>query len=1049
VVKNRFAFALPVALFGVALLAGVGCGSSTGTTDAGGGSGGKGGNTAGTTGGGTGGSAAGTGGSAAGAGGGTGGSVAGTGGSAAGTSGGAGGSVAGTSGGTGGSVAGAGGSAAGTSGGGTAGSAAGHGGTAGNAAGHGGSAAGAGGGGGNAGTGGGAGHVTTDAGSDAHKDAEADAHKDAESDAHDAAPVCTSACTLGARRCASGGSETCVLGANGCTEWGSASICSGVQTCASSTGLCACPAGPSGCTAAGTFCSGPDLVSCLQDAQGCFSETTPATCPTDTSCKGSLPTAACTCDNDAMCNGANSFCMDPSTVATCGFDSNTPACNIIKSTTTCGGSSFCSGGACVCPALGTTAGTGCATLNATSCSGTDILTCVTEAASGCSLWQASTHCSTTGLTCGTKASATSACQCPENTGTDVYVDPTPGTGGSDTASGVFPTGIQTPPTCRYASLTKGLSKVGAPGRVIAISATLPATQLEGETFPMNIPAGVTVMTADAVFNPADYLIAFNTNGPTTAITLASGSSLQGFTVQSQNGTVGAALVSCSGGSVVLDSLQLDGGGQASDGVDVLGSCSPSLNKVGIGNLTGVALRVSSTAATTVTGGLFNDNTMGVQQTSGLVSLTGLTIQGSGQYGILLPASSSGMPSVSLAGETVVSGNGTLGTFAGISVGKGSLTASNTTVDNNGGIGIQLTSAGSTHQLTTVEASNNGSQTSSVGVGLTAGTLTASGLTASHNTSSGISVSGGSATLTGSSVSSNGVDGLVVSGGTVTVSGGSFDSNATDGILGTAGVLNVQDGTELATNTEHGLELTGAITVVAGANIHNNSNNGILVNDASGVTVNIGPTSTTVNGNGNDGIQVGGSPATGGGANSLTVDTVAIGSNGRFGVYLQGNNASIAATLKGSTVTTNGGVGIMVEQSGVHTTTAAIQNNDVNGNNTGSGHSVGGILFNTSSTLSSFIGNKVHSNVGDELGFAAPPNGGLRWVINPPSAACDSTANSLYCYGNGNVGLHILNGGGVTVDGQHVHWTNNPPTSGIDYSGTVTVTNPCTSVTVCP
>jgi hypothetical protein len=111
--------------------------------------------------------------------------------------------------------------------------------------------------------------------------------------------------------------------------------------------------------------------------------------------------------------------------------------------------------------------------------------------------------------------------------------------------------------------------------------------------------------------------------------------------------------------------------------------------------------------------------------------------------------------------------------------------------------------------------------------------------------------------------------------------------------------------------------------------------------------------------------------------------------------------------------------------------------------------VGGILFNTSSTLTSFIGNKVHSNKGDELGFNDVPNGGgTQWVINPPSATCDATANSLYCYGSGNVGLHILSSG-VTVNGQHVHWTNTPPTSGIDFSGGVNGSNPCTAIATCP
>jgi hypothetical protein len=127
----------------------------------------------------------------------------------------------------------------------------------------------------------------------------------------------------------------------------------------------------------------------------------------------------------------------------------------------------------------------------------------------------------------------------------------------------------------------------------------------------------------------------------------------------------------------------------------------------------------------------------------------------------------------------------------------------------------------------------------------------------------------------------------------------------------------------------------------------------------------------------------------------------------------------------------------------------IGGNGISGNNTGNGHVVGGVLFNTSSTLTSFIGNKVHSNTGDELGFGDVPNGGsTQWVINPPSATCDATANSLYCYGSGNVGLHVLSGT-ASVNAQHVHWTDTPPTSGIDFSGAATVTNPCTAIATCP
>jgi hypothetical protein len=1063
VVKTRlsFAFALPVALFGIALVVGVGCGDSTPSTSDGGGgkaggSGGKGGSAAGTSGGGTQGNTAGTGG------GGTQGNTAGTNGggtSGGGTSGGGtGGSAAGTSGGgRGGSTAGTGGSAAGAGGGGRGGNTAGAGG---GAAGAGGGAAGAGGGGrgGNtAGAGGGAagagggGRGGNTAGTGGRN---ADAGSDAATDARDAGPTCNNVCTAGNHRCAGGGSETCVVGSNGCTQWGTATICAGVTTCAAGSGLCACPAAPTGCTAAGTFCSGTtNVITCNRDAQGCFSVSAPVACPIDTTCKGALPNAACTCDNDPSCSGANSFCMNTSTKATCGLDSNTPACDVVKSTTTCGGSSFCSGGACVCPAIGTTAGTGCGTLAATSCSGTDILTCVTETTSGCSIWQASTHCGTTGFTCGVKGGGTPACQCPANAGTDVYVDPV---AGSDVVAGVgavFPTGIQTPAACRYASLTNGLTKVPTPGRVIAISAVPPVT-FAGETFPLTIPASVSVLTADAVFTPANYVIDFNAG--TTAVMMSNGTALRGFTVL--NGTaVSQALVSCTAGSATLDTVVLNGATKAVDGLDVLGTCAATLDAVQIDSVSGVALNVSSSAASSITGGTLSAALIGLQQTAGSVTATGLHADGNGQYGILLPASSAGTPTLSLGGTSTASGNGSLGNFAGISIGKGSLTASNTSVDGNGGIGIQLTSAGS-HQLTTVEANGNGAVTTlSFGVGMTAGTLTASALTASSNTDSGISVSAGNATFTGATVMSNTGRGLIMSGGTVTISGGTFNSNGISkgmaGVLGSAGTLTIGGGTVLASNGAHGVHVTGAVTVVAGANIHNNTGNGVLVNDTAGVTVNIGSaaTVTSINANGINGILVNGSPATGGGANSLTIDTVGIGTNGKFGIYLQGT-ASVAATIKGSTVTANGDVGIMVEQqAGANTTTEAIQNNDVNGNNTSASttHTVGGILFNTSSTLSSFIGNKVHSNVGDELGFNAVPNVGLRWVINPPSAACDATANSLYCYGTGNVGLRILTPGTETVDGQHVHWTNNPPTSGIDFSGAVTVTNPCTVVTTCP
>jgi hypothetical protein len=1041
VLETRFGLVAARSIALLALAAGVGCGSSP----SGGGTGGSAGS-AGNTGN--------TGSSGKGGGPGAGGS------SVAGSSGTGGGSEAGTSGtGTGGSgVAGAGGTGtggtgvAGAGGAGTGGSTdagvdgtgidgssvAGSSGT--------GTGASAGGQSGQGGQGGQGGNPSRDGGSDA---ATTDAHKDAQVDATDAEtdaapPACTNACTLGARRCASGGSQGCLLGANGCTAWGTTASCVGVTSCSSSTGLCVCPPAPAGCTASGTLCdSSGNLVTCTLDAQGCLSASAPFSCPSDESCKGPLPNAACSCDNNPSCIGQSAFCLNASTIAACGSDSNTPACRVVASTTSCHGSSLCANGACVCPAVGTAAGTGCATLNAKACAGTDILTCATEASSGCKIWQASTHCGANGFTCGSKASTGPACQCPENAGTDVYVDPS---AGSDVLGGVFPTGIPSPATCRYATLTNGLTKVGAPGRVIAISANLPAT-FGGETFPLNVPAGVNVMTADATLNASDYLIAFS-GGP-AAVVLNNGTALRGFSINGSGAA--AALISCSAGTTVLDTLSLNGNNTVTDGVDLSGTCAATLtNVVTISQLAGVGLNVSSSAATNLTGTTtISATSIGVQLTNGSLTASGLNSDGNRQYGIILPSTAAGTPLLNL-NQSTASGNGTGGVFAGISIGKGSLTASNTQVDGNGGIGIELNTS-ATHQLTSVMSLGNGAASgASFGVALTAGTVVATGLTASSNTDSGVSVSGGTATLTGSTLDENTGRGLIVTGAgsVVTVSGGELSGNGQSGILASNGTLNVGGGTVLASNDMSGINLTGATAVITSVNVHDNLLHGVVVNSANSAPVNLGP-GATVNHNGGDGLLVDTSPLTTGGANSLTVDTVTVSNNAKFGIYLAGDDGDVAATIKGSTITGNADVGLMVEEGATATTSEAIQNNDVNGNNSGNGHQVGGVLFNTASTLTSFIGNKVHSNTGDELGFNAAPNGGgTQWVINPPSAACDTTSNSLYCYGNGNVGLHIL-GGGATVNAQHVRWTNNPPTSGIDYSGAVSVTNPCAVVTTCP
>jgi len=152
---------------------------------------------------------------------------------------------------------------------------------------------------------------------------------------------------------------------------------------------------------------------------------------------------------------------------------------------------------------------------------------------------------------------------------------------------------------------------------------------------------------------------------------------------------------------------------------------------------------------------------------------------------------------------------------------------------------------------------------------------------------------------------------------------------------------------------------------------------------------------------------------------------------------------------------NHDTGLLIVQGASHTTREAIQSDDVSGNNTAAGHSVGGIFFETASTLTSMVSTKVHSNGGDELGFGArsnPPT--LTWSIAPASGACGASSNTLSCYGVGKNGLVVLGVVPIDVDADGTRWASATPATGVDYSpgtGSVSVASPCTDppTAACP
>ena len=116
----------------------------------------------------------------------------------------------------------------------------------------------------------------------------------------------------------------------------------------------------------------------------------------------------------------------------------------------------------------------------------------------------------------------------------------------------------------------------------------------------------------------------------------------------------------------------------------------------------------------------------------------------------------------------------------------------------------------------------------------------------------------------------------------TVSGGELNNNGQAGAFASAGTLNVGGGAVLAGNDSSGISLTGATAVITSVNVHDNFLHGVVVQSGNSTTVNLGP-GATVNHNGGDGILVDASPLTAGGANSLTVDTVTVSNNAKFGI----------------------------------------------------------------------------------------------------------------------------------------------------------------------
>jgi hypothetical protein len=946
----------------------------------------------------------------------------------------------------------------------------------------------------------------SDAGADAladgSTDAQSDGATDAQSDAGDGG-ICIPGCTLGDKRCGTGGLQTCVS-VNGCAAWGAEMACGANRTCTGTgaTSACTCGTAPAACTAAGTFCSSTSVRSTCEMVNGCLVlSATTKTCGTHQTCTAGLPAGDCVCNTaPAGCTAAGTFCPTATSVGTCSQDSDGCFTKSGNDTTCMNGQVCVTSGAtaaCACPTvIGTTLGTGCQTVGQTVCAGDTVLTCTMNATSGCKSWVLTTDCAgSNGLTCGTRAGG-AACECPAVTDGNYYVDPVAGSDSNTAAP--FPSGAKTPAACRLKSLSKAANiAVNTGNKIIAITANPPGVFTE--TAPLSISAGVTLTTDDAAPTPANYHLQYGGSSG-VAVSLANNSAISGFTID--NGNTAANLgnpsvaLGCTVGTVTVKSVTLNGTSanalnMFATGLQIgsapLNTCTGTFDKVTAdGFATGIRVSTSAgTAPILTTTNVLNSTTgaIGVLVEAGTVNSTDLLVQphtagvASGYGVVVRPAS--GVTAANFLGS-----NSSIQMTANDGV----------WLDDTGMLGPQatLTSAlisaptGGTASGVHVEGGTLNIQGSTqilsadlYGMNISGGTVIGTGLIISASTDDSIHVTGGLVTLHKSTIKLSHNRNVFMNNGALLIDDGSAITDATNAgieyvpgandsltVGGTAGDL-----VTIATNGGHGISVTGAgnataTLLVQRATIQNNSLSGInvaLTGNANGITF----LNSTISGNHQHGVVVTGAPATT--AAGITFDGLEVRSqtgsapNGR-GIWLHANDVTsnaIVATIKNSKIHGNRDTGIVIDEGFTNTTTESLTGNDIYENNqTGAGMTVGGLSFATSSTLSAFAANKLHSNGGDQIAFASKPTTGTNWDINAPGAcstAVDAQQNKIYCYTlTGAIGLRATApnpAGAYTVDAGQITWANTTVTAGREFvqgaNTTVTTTGPCTPAATCP
>jgi hypothetical protein len=382
------------------------------------------------------------------------------------------------------------------------------------------------------------------------------------------------------------------------------------------------------CTAGETRCGDAGLESCQVAGDGVCASFGGAVAPAShQACVGSAPGHAAIVCAATPCVRAGTACAGAAAVTTCAVDGATQC--LFDVTAACPAGQVCRGDAaapaCGCPADSATgaAGQGCAseTLNAAACDAASGNVVACQQVGACKLWVVSKDCASTGLACGLHT-ATAACECPANPGTDFYADPG---GGSDGGAFPFPKGTANPAKCRFKKLGDALSAAiaVAPARAIATGFAGSQVVFGGESLPLGgangIPAGVELTTSDPVLDPTHYVLQAVQPGSSNliAVPLQPGATLSGFTIRNAATTTAYAAgvgVSCAGAqtpAVTMHAVSVSAAGTKpfTNAMSIGAGCTVTVSDSSFAGASGSAVLLTGDATTVATfhNGLFQGN----------------------------------------------------------------------------------------------------------------------------------------------------------------------------------------------------------------------------------------------------------------------------------------------------------------------------------------------------------------------------------------------------------------------------------------------------------